>query len=95
MRYQMRHARTNSDTVSISMADLELLVSCAVSYDVRLPYGLVPPRIWSLLSAERQARLQRDFNERDTSGGMTTEPAAPTESDDDDDGFSEDGEFTQ
>jgi hypothetical protein len=37
--------------------DLGLLVWCAINYDSRLPYGIVPERIWKALTPEWQAKI--------------------------------------
>jgi hypothetical protein len=47
----------------ISDDDLGLLACCASRYGARLPYGLVPERIWSLLTPEWQRRVQDALDE--------------------------------
>lgn len=52
-----------TEKVEIERADFVMLVTLASSYDSRLPYGIVPERIWKLLTSEEQAELERHWEE--------------------------------
>lgn len=43
----------------ISDKDLGWLIWCAMSYDRRIPSGVIPHRLWEQLSTEQRARLNR------------------------------------
>lgn len=51
------------ELVTVTRGDLYLLITCAASYNTRLPYGLVPPRLWDLLTAEMQASFQQSADD--------------------------------
>jgi hypothetical protein len=49
----------------VSDGDLGMLVICASGYGSRLPYGLVPDRIWELLTPEWRRRVRECQDERE------------------------------
>lgn len=53
-----------AEPISISRGDLYLLITCASSYDSRLPYGVIPPSIWDALDDYLRARLLADERSR-------------------------------
>ena len=47
--------------VTVSQADLLVVLECAAFYDRRLPYGHIPPPIWEALTPEGQEWLRREL----------------------------------
>lgn len=48
--------------VTISQADLLVVLECAAFYDRRLPYGAIPPKIWEALTPEGQEWLRKELD---------------------------------
>ena len=49
--------------VTITMDTLGLLVLCAVDYSTRLPYGVIPPEVYPLLSETWRERIAQNRDE--------------------------------
>lgn len=54
---------SSEENAEISVADLGWLLCCAVRYNARIPYGVVPGRIWTKLSPEWQRRVNEAAEE--------------------------------
>lgn len=57
-----------------------MLVRCAITYDSRLPYGVVPERIWRLLNYKHHAELMELMREAQrTPEKLVEAPESPEE----------------
>lgn len=57
----------------ITQEDLYMLVILATDYNSRLPYGVVPERIWKLLTAKQRSEFMKITAERNK---VPEDPAA-------------------
>jgi hypothetical protein len=46
--------------VTLTAEDYFMLLWCARKYQSRLPYGIIPERLWMKLTPEQQARFEDD-----------------------------------